>query len=110
MKQILLLTAAFFFTLNFGFAQDVTAPAKIQMSERASSPGSGPADLYNYHDKKILNALKANEIPSEFPKYDSKSMTEQEYVAICRRWLREHPELVTAEYLRKDAARQQRQH
>lgn len=108
MKRTLLLTVGFCFVLTFGMAQDVKAPKQTQLSESSSSPGPAAADQFNFLDKKILTALKGDEIPADFPRYDAATMTEKQYAGTCRMWLAEHPELCTAEHLKREADRKAR--
>ena len=75
-----------------------TSAKKAAVTQQSTSPGEGAADQYNYHDKKIIKAMKSGQIPADFPKFDSSSMTDEQYAETCRRWMYDHKELIVQEY------------
>lgn len=78
-----------------------TTAKKAAITQESTSPGSVAADQYNYHDKKIITAMRSGQIPADFPKFDSKTMSDAQYVEICRQWMYNHKELITQEYYTK---------
>lgn len=42
--------------------------------------------------------MRNGQIPADFPEFDAAKMSETQYAETCRRWMLDHPELVTEEY------------
>lgn len=78
-----------------------TTAKKAAVTQESTSPGPSAADQYNYHDKKIIKAMRNGQIPADFPKFDSSTMSDAQYVEICRQWMFDHKDLITQEHYLK---------
>ena len=103
MIKRLLLTAAcgfFVFAASAQTTPTTERPVNPSLSAKETSTGPARANQYNFQDKKILQVLKVQAFPEDFPKYDP-AMTADQYETVCREWLLARPHLVKDEYLER---------